>query len=392
MRPTDPEKRLEELARKWLDGTITATEQEEFAQWYNQDQDVLVHVPESRAGSEDAHRGQILAGIRRRLQPVVSRSLPLWKSVAAAAVLLVMIATGVYLLPDRISPPATGTLTTLAVHDAAPGGNKAFLTFGDGSVLSLDSQQNGILKDGQGIRIRKEGGLIVYETLDSPNEPVAYHTITTPRGGQYRLRLPDGSMVWLNSASSLRYPTRFISGERYVELTGEAFFEIVPLSGDQEDATRKIPFLVNVNDRQTIRVLGTQFNVNSYNDEKSVKTTLLEGSVEVTGKKGTKALLMPNQQAHLSENGELLVTDAADMEEAIAWKNGQLLFKDADIRDIMRQIARWYDVDIVYDGEIPKRLFTGGISRDSKLSSLLQILETSGIRFRVDGKHINVIP
>ena len=210
------------------------------------------------------------------------------------------------------------------------------------------------------------------------------------RAGDLVVRLPDGSPVWLNAASSLRSPTRFPGQSRAVELKGEAFFDIVPVAASGKTGADKIPFIVHIHGKQTVKVLGTRFNINSYEDELSVKTTLVEGSVEVSARKGGSALLKPNQQSALTKTGKLTVTEHADLEEAIAWKNGQILFRDTDIRVIMRQIARWYDVDVIYQDDIPERLFNGGISRNSKLSSLLQILETSGIHFKVEGKQIIV--
>ena len=379
--------RLERLAGKWLEGSITPEEQEEFSAWYNRGQDVPAVIPPTSAECETEHREKILSGILHAM----SRRKPVdwWKPGIAAALIMVAVGYGVYLLfceyQHRVNHAEIAIL-----NDIAPGTDKATLTFDDGRSVTLDEQQNGVLKFDGSVRIRKEDSMVVYETTDSEQEKTHYNIITTPRGGQYSLRLPDGSTVWLNAASSLRYPTTFTGSSRTVELRGEAFFDIVPFTASDKPGAGKIPFIVTVNGKQTVKVLGTRFNINGYEDELSVKTTLVEGSVEVSAQKGGSALLKPNQQSALTKTGKLTVTEDADLEEAIAWKNGQILFRDTDIRDIMRQIARWYDVDVVYQDDIPERLFNGGISRNSKLSSLLQVLETSGIHFKVEGKQIIV--
>lgn len=376
--------RLEHLARKWLEGTITPEEQEEFAHWYNQNQDEPVTVPPSIAEYEAAHRERLLADIQSRLHRKPYRVG--WLRFAAAVALIVASFATVLLV--RRQADTTSIQPTTDLGEALPGGDRAFLTFDDGSSVSLHEQQNGVLQNERGVRIRKENGMVVYEPLPTDAGTVQYNTITTPRGGQFALRLPDGSTVWLNSASSLRYPTRFSEASRTVELTGEAFFEVVPVS--EKSGQNAVPFLVHVEKKQTVKVLGTKFNINGYEDETAVKTTLVEGSVEIADNRGARAMLKPNQQATLVRNGSLTVTDHANVEEAMAWKNGQLVFRDTDIKEIMRQIARWYDVEVEYQDDIPERLFNGEMSRGTKLSSLLQILETSGVRFRQDGKKLIV--
>lgn len=382
MNPSDRQ-RLEELARKWLDGSITSEEQEEFSAWYNREQDKPVVIPSLFAESEAEHREKILSGVLHstRSQKTSYR----WQYAAAAVLLLLMVAYGVFFITGTnqqvVTAPAQITAT-----DISPGSDKAILTFDDGRSVTLDEQQNGVLKDDRGVRIIKEDGMVVYEAIGAGYGKTAYNVITTPRGGQYSLRLPDGSKVWLNAASSLRFPTRFTGSQRTVELNGEAFFEIVPDSQRGEFT----PFYVETKGKQTVKVLGTKFNINSYADEHSIKTTLVEGSVEILDPQGETTRLKPRQQAMLSDNGKLRVIDGVDLEEALAWRNGMWLFRETEIREILRQVARWYDVDVVYEKDIPERRFNGGISRDSRLSSILAILETSGIHFSVEGKTIKV--
>jgi ferric-dicitrate binding protein FerR (iron transport regulator) len=222
----------------------------------------------------------------------------------------------------------------------------------------------------------------VYDGTKASNQGslISYNTLSTPRGGQYQLVLPDGSKVWLNASSSIHFPTAFAGHERNVELTGEAYFEIAK--------NKQKPFHVNVNGMQ-VEVLGTHFNVNAYGDEGAIKTSLLEGSVKI--KKGNiSGLLKPGQQGVLKKNSTDLEIKNADMNEAIAWKNGLFEFDGADIKSIMREIGRWYDVDVVYAGKVPDRRFEGKISRDAQLSDVLKILALSNVKFSVEGKKIIV--
>lgn len=201
-------------------------------------------------------------------------------------------------------------------------------------------------------------------------------------GGQYKLTLPDGSKVWLNAASSLKYPVVFIGNERKVEITGEAYFEIA------KDESK--PFKVLLNNME-IQVLGTHFNVNGYTDEEMIKTTLLEGKVKVLASGQTKYLL-PGQQAQLKSSGNIAVTNEVNLEETVAWKDGNFQFENSDIKAVMRQLARWYDVDVSYKGNINKH-FIGSISRNVKLSQVLSMLQQTGeIKFKIEGKNLIVMP
>jgi ferric-dicitrate binding protein FerR (iron transport regulator) len=207
-----------------------------------------------------------------------------------------------------------------------------------------------------------------------------YNTLGTPRGGQYRLMLPDGSKVWLNAISSIRYPAAFTGKERVVEITGEAYFEVA------KDATHPFKVLVHNGDME-ISVLGTHFNVNAYNDEPIIKTTLVEGSVKVTRDKQT-AVIKPGEQTELNSSGALKIIHDADIDEAVAWRNGLFEFQDADLQSILRQVMRWYDVEVDYQGNIPERFFTAIISRDKTLTGVLEILKLSDIDYKLDGKKL----
>jgi ferric-dicitrate binding protein FerR (iron transport regulator) len=203
----------------------------------------------------------------------------------------------------------------------------------------------------------------------------------TPRGGQYRLMLPDGSKVWLNAVSSIRYPTAFTGKERRVEITGEAYFEIV------KDASR--PFKVSVNSSMEVSVLGTHFNINAYTDEPTIKTTLLEGSVKVTHNEHS-VVIKPGEQTQFNSEGTMKVVHDANVDQAVAWRNGMFEFEDADLQSILRQVMRWYDVDVEYQGNIPDRYFTAIISRDKTLTGVLEILKLSDIDYKLEGKKLVV--
>ncbi|MDP4286223.1 MAG: FecR domain-containing protein [Bacteroidota bacterium] len=276
----------------------------------------------------------------------------------------------------KASPKQLKNVTT-------PGGNKAILTLSDGSTIILDSAKNGQVAQQGGAQIAKlANGQLVYNALDNKPAKVVFNTLTTPRGGQFKLTLPDGSEVWLNAASSIKYPTAFIGNERKVEISGEAYFEIA------HNAAK--PFKVSVNGME-VKVLGTHFNINAYTDEASVKTTLLEGSVNLT--KGSAAItLKPGQQAQLGNSGNIKVIDNVDIDQVVAWKNGYFSFNRSDLQTVMRQLARWYDVEINYEGKIPERQFGGKIDRNSNLSEVLKILEESKVHFSIEEKKIIVRP
>jgi len=268
-------------------------------------------------------------------------------------------------------------------NEIVPGGNKAILTLSDGSTVILDDAKNGRVAQQGGTQIEKSAnGQLVYNVLNNKPTEVTFNSLTTPRGGQFKLTLPDGSKVWLNAVSSIKYPTAFIGSERKVEISGEAYFEIA------HDAAK--PFKVNVNG-MVVKVLGTHFNINAYNDEASLNTTLLEGSIILT-KDNATATLVPGQQAQISNGRSIKVINNADIDQVVAWKNGYFSFDRADLQTVMRQIARWYDVEVSYEGKIPKRQFGGKIDRNSDISEVLKILEESKVHFRIKEKKIVVSP
>ena len=310
----------------------------------------------------------------------------------AAAALLLLAATAVlFTMRNTNHQDITGKgRQPSPVYDAAPGKNGALLTLADGSTVLLDSAGNGTVATQGNTKVVLNNGQLSYEP-EKGSTAIAFNTMTTPRGRQFQLILPDGSRVWLNAASSITYPTSFTEQERKVTITGEAYFEINHL---QDAGGKKVPFVVNAAGCQ-VEVLGTHFNVNSYKDEESIKTTLLEGKVKITPVLSSQPianssqLLSPGQQAQLSNN-KLSVINNPDIEAVVAWKNGLFNFHKADLPTLMRQLSRWYDVDIVYQGTIPGRLFGGEIERNLHLSQVLKILSKMGIICTIEGKKLIV--
>jgi ferric-dicitrate binding protein FerR (iron transport regulator) len=305
---------------------------------------------------------------------------------AAAVVILLVVGTAYWVVNRKA---ATGPKEIVAAKSHAPvspGGDRALLTMSDGSTVVLDSLPVKTFRQGDA-SINSQAGLLVYHAPASGDHPsvasdasVAYNTVTTPKGGQYRVVLSDGTKVWLNAASSLHFPTDFRGHEGEVRLTGEGYFEVAK-------NTEK-PFRVVAGDMR-INVLGTHFDVNAYPDEAAIRTSLLEGSVKIT-EAGVSGLLKPGQQAMLKKGKAGLEITDADMEEVMAWKNGLFQFDGADITTIMRQIGRWYDVEIGFTGKIPVQRFEGKISRSAALSDVLKILELSNVKFSMEGRKIIV--
>ncbi|WP_199117791.1 FecR family protein [Pedobacter sp. ASV28] len=294
------------------------------------------------------------------------RKLLPWLS--AAAIIIGGIATiwYFYLSAQSVVKPSS---QFAAATDLPPGGNRATLTLADGRSILLDSARTGQLAEVGGMRISKTaGGQVVYEANGSGTAQP--NTISTPRGGEYRLLLPDGTRVWLNAATTLSYPSRFTGAERKVKLSGEAYFEVAKDS--------RHPFIVE-SDGQQVKVLGTHFNINTYQRNRTV-TTLEEGSVRVLGSDRLTqgVVLSPGQQATAQGTG--ITVGPANLEAALAWKNGQLYFADTDLVRVLEEVSRWYDVDIEYKAAPSAELFTGGISRGASLSSMLKVLRLSGVQ------------
>lgn len=294
---------------------------------------------------------------------------------AVAAMLMLLFGAGLWLFRGK-NTPTPDPMEALA--DISPGSNRAVLTLQNGQQIPLDSMHGNIVLQGN-LHISNDSGALNY---NGQATAAAYHTLSVPRGGQYRLQLPDGTRVWLNAASSITFPIAFVGDKRTVSITGEAYFEVAKNPSK--------PFIVQAN-QMYITVLGTHFNINAYSDEPDTRTTLLEGAVSVTAGQHMTTL-SPGQQVRLDKNNALTVANDVDVEDVIAWKNGYTVFENADIETIMRQVSRWYNVEVFFEGNMPKRHFAGTISRKSSLPDLLKVLEFENVNFSIEGKKIIVKP
>lgn len=302
-----------------------------------------------------------------------------WYYGAAAAVMLT--GTLLFFRQEKIpeSHPAGVVSRLQEPGDALPGTDKASLVLDNGVVIPLDAAAVTQFTEADGTTIDKQYGKIVYNNADGSNEKVFYNTLNIPRGGKYQLVLQDGSKVWLNAASSLKFPTRFAGKERVVYLDGEGYFEIAK--------NEKQPFKIITGEEMEVVVTGTRFNIMAYRDEAFIKTTLAEGKVSV--KKGNNTIaLLPSRQAVLQRNtGELEVKDA-DIDKEMAWKNGMIEFYDDDLPFIMRQLSRWYDVEAAFEGSAPTGRYNGSIPREATLSEVMQILKQAGVQYWLDNKRV----
>jgi ferric-dicitrate binding protein FerR (iron transport regulator) len=317
------------------------------------------------------------------------RQMIFWKRLAAVAAIVLLIGTGIWFglirtpKTDLVTNTPKTTLTN--TKDIEPGGNKAILTLGDNSTIVLDNAANGQLAQEGSSKVNKtkDGELEYQSAIDNKQLAIVYNTLATPRGGQYQLVLPDGSKVWLNAAASIKFPTAFAGNERRVEITGEVYFEVTK--------DPKKPFKVTIAGGAAVEVLGTHFNINAYNDEPDIKTTLLEGSVKVS-KDATSEILKPGEQVSISQSSHLSQPILVQTEEVLAWKNGLFHFENVDIKTVMRQISRWYDIEVDYKGAIKTEPLFIEVPRNTTLLDVLKVLETTaGLQLRLEGKKVTVL-
>ena len=365
-------KNAKELIEKYRLGICSPEEKQILEKWFH-------HLGEDEL-SEFTDEELVLARNRAMNPPKEAHQLgtPWLKYLSAAAILIfVSFASYFYLIRDAEQSDTQFS----QVNDIKPGSNDAILTLSDGQKISLNDTQNGEISEQYGIKVVKAAdGQLIYSLSDPEDLSHAnsFNTIETPMGGQYQVNLPDGSKVWLNSASSLRYPIKFIGPNRNVEITGEAYFEVAKNTG--------MPFRVKVGE-QVIEVLGTHFNVMAYPDEQSINTTLVEGSVKVSSGRNSTVIL-PGQQSRVSQS-EIKVLDV-DVNDFTAWKNGFFVFKNENIESMMRKISRWYNVEIIYKGDITHKSFGGIISRSRNISEVLKILELTGsLHFEIESNPSN---
>lgn len=349
----------------------------ECSDWHPLLEDAFKKIKEKIAAEETASTSTVFAYKRQ------------WFHIAAAAAILVFMFTTLFLLVNYKQEPGVAINKSIPalLNDIAPGHDNAILTLADGTTIVLDNTANGALARQGNTNVFKLNNQIVYnKTANGAESKAVYNTIATARGNQFQLVLADGSKVWLNAASSIRFPTAFTGKVRRVEITGEAYFEVTKSPSK--------PFKVVINaatkDVAEVEVLGTHFNINAYADEPDVKTTLLEGAVKV--KKGnTVQVLSPGQQAILATN-EIFLRKDVDLSLVMAWKEGYFWFDNTDVRTLMRQVERWYDVDVRFEGKITEEGFTGKISRKVTLSKFLKVLELNDIHIKMEGRKITITP
>jgi transmembrane sensor len=383
--------RLALLIRKHLDQTLTAEEAVEMEslrredpdhdRWFDNltEPDELVNgLNEIESVNVDRGWERLQSAMKAHEQLAKTRNIPSrWK--LAAVLTGAILITGILLWQlagtGKSAPSPAEQLTTLI----KPGQDKAYLVLADGREILLDSAGNGSLIIQGNMQVVKQGDVLSYKKADQQASPV-YNTIRTPKGGQFKIELSDGSRVWLNAASSLRFPTNFAGTHRIVQLTGEAYFEV--------KSNPKRPFTVEVGSLK-VNATGTRFNINAYPDENGILTTLAEGNVRVRSI-NSDVSLKPEQEVLTEPNGTMSPVRSADMETRLAWTNGKFIFNGADVPAIMRQIGRWYDVDVRYLGPVKGETFTGMVSRQSDITRVLRIMEVGGIRFRIEKNVIMV--
>lgn len=367
------------LLERYYNGSATAAEEEElFAalrtgadeeEWTAMISELHAAAPADPAYNPALYEQQVDSILHTRvrsMRPVIMRY-------AAAAAIALLIGAAGYFTWQRASRKAP---VTIAAADVKPGKNGAVLTLADGSEVVLDSLGNGTVTTQQGTRVILSNGQLSYDATGTG--AVSQNTMTTPRGRKFRLRLPDGTNVWLNAASAISYPTAFTGNTRSVTLTGEAYFEVA--------ANKEQPFIVQLSNETSIRVLGTHFNIHAYPDENNISTTLMEGAVRVHVQQQT-SLLKPGQQLDINKkSGATALNNQVDTLAIIAWKNDILNFQDKKLTTVISMIARWYDIEVVYETTPPDITFVGEIGSDVNLSSVLNFLRESGVRFRLENR------
>lgn len=365
---------IKKLLERYLAGECTPEERIRVEQWYGE-MDIQTQEPSEKQMESD------IADIRKRLPSKSVGPMVMWYRYAAAIAAILLVTIGVYYQFNRSEGlKNTNDITAVSSQqDIAPGGNRAILKLADGREITLDSSPDGeIAQEGSHAIFKNMDGELVYRLDDvsqNSNRAVVFNTMHTPRGGQYHLTLPDGTKVWMNAASTLTYAVNGSTRARLVKLEGEAYFEVAK---DPEH-----PFRVE-SKGQVVEVLGTHFNINSYPDESVVKTTLIEGSVKVVETDKQKSVILrPGQQASIDRYSQLSVKQA-DVSDAVAWKNGKFSFKHSDIGMVMRQLSRWYNVDVVFKGKKPNVNLSGEVYRNTNASKVLEILSFYNLDCRIE--------
>jgi len=367
-----------ELVERYNNGFANAEERAWVENWY-MDESRKFQFSEKEADFLHLKEKIWIATLQKSgLGNSAPKRLALWPRIVAAAAILMVVGLGLYFYQGNRS------LSNQLAADIAPGGNKAILTLANGQKIVLNDAAKGEINRQSGITVSKsKDGELIYTAVAAEEESTTTirNTISTPNGGQYTIMLSDGTKVMLNAASSLTFPTALNQKDRLVELKGEAYFEV---------AKHKNSRFRVISGQQTIEVLGTHFNVNAYADEEAIKTTLLEGAVKVFTP-GAAETIEPGEQAVWNKAyGDALVKHRVNTAQETAWINGVFSFDGEDIRSVMRQVSRWYDVNVIYVGPVSEEKYYGEIFRNSKLSEVFKILKIENVHFDVAGKTIKV--
>jgi transmembrane sensor len=378
---------FKKLVEKYLDGTASAQETETVESYYQLFAEAPNALDQLNAESQDKLALHLKAGITRKIKSFDKPAVPLYRKWITAAAAVAAITLGVWLYytprhPDAGQDPGSAQY----VNDIAPGKNGATITLANGKVIALSDAKSGVvIRD----EIKYDDGTALsglQPSLPGGERSMAL-TASTAKGQTYQFTLPDGTKVWLNADSKLEFPSNFVNSDtRNVKLSGEGYFEVAK--------DKAHPFLVKTKN-QDVTVLGTHFNISSYNDDRLTTTTLVEGSVRVSAfdvaMGRAVAVLKPNQQSIQTPSGGMQVRDV-DVSEALDWKNGDFVFKEEPLAEIMRRVSRWYDVDVVYDKEVDQQqTFGGKVSRKRNISQVIKALQaTQALKFRIEGKKVYV--
>ena len=415
---------VKDLLNKYLCNELSATEQQQLDAWINESEDNRLFFKRIAQPENIEQELRLYFQSRNRIRIALKNKIPSLlidepsylqdgetaKSTrviyllrkarwAAAAILLIAAGLATYWLMQQKKPAAQPRIVS-NTPEIKPGKNGAVLQLNDGSQLVLDSMNNGEIATQNGVSVQLQNGRLAYNTA-AHKGGIMYNTLSTPKGRQFQLRLPDGTLVWLNAGSSITYPTTFTGKHRLVKVTGEAYFEVAH--------NKEIPFRVNVDGNETVEVLGTHFNINAYRNEPYLLTTLLEGSVRVNsaipyksgqGGNGQSAILKPGEQAALAvahsplatHHSPLTIDHSPDTEKVLAWKNGMFNFDGAKLDEVMRQLERWYDIEVVYESKIPDITFGGKITKGVSLEGLLVLLQRAGVHFRLENRKLVISP
>lgn len=378
--------RMTGLLAGYLRNTLSDAERLELEQWLaaNESNRAILEelINEEKAGEEwrrlayyhertEKAREELAAEIKKR-KASRTRRLFFYR---AAAVLLLLVSAAAVIWQTQLRQ-ADHITTTEYAENVLPGSQKAQLVLSNGNSMELNTGSDTSFMQGASVKVQQQQGLLAYEDINNNYEEIQFHQLITPKGGEYHLLLEDGTHVWLNAASSIRFPTRFTGTERRVQLSGEAYFEVA------KDA--KKPFIVDLNQHTSIQVLGTRFNVNAYTDEERIHTTLLEGAVAVNSGSFGRTIA-PGQRAVTDHDGnKAIIVETADTVRAVAWKNGVFDFNDTKLSEVMRQVSRWYNIDIVYEKSIPDIKVWGRMERNQNLQQLITILNGMDVRVKLE--------